>query len=799
MIRLLFLSFLLLTPALLQAQTGQIHGQTTDHIEGHTIPNVSVLIESNGHSKSTVTDSLGRFTFESLSYGIYNITLRHVSYKEKRIYDLGLYDSKGLSIDILLEGNVNDVGEVEISAYANPVEPTDPLAFLSARSISLEETKRFAGSLGDPSRMALSYAGVNSSRGDNNELIIRGNSAKYLQWKLEGMPIPNPNHFGVYGSSGGLFNILNANNLGRSTFYIGGIPAHTGNTLSGLFDLALKNGDPDVNKHSLELSLIGLSASSNGPLNIAEGGDYNINYRYSTLGLLKQAGVAYQAPEYQDLTFKVNVKTKKAGTFTFYGLGGLGESLEEEFFRVVDSTQVTTDPRGQTIFGFNEIAAENFEKHDIAVLGFKHQQLLNSKLILENSLNYSITLNEPSSSGLDKDDFSTYLKEEASYKNTAFRYSPSLTLYLNDKHTLNAGALVTFGSFDSRLTRGNPDGVRETILDHNSRSFLGQSFINYSYNPSSKVNYVAGLHYTHFSLNGQHLVEPRLSANYRLNEKSSLAFSTGLHSATDSPELYLKLDENLNISTRSIGMARSWQSVISYKKQLAEKLHLTTELYFQYLFDVPIAADSSNFSLLNEPVSFTNRELINEGRGLNYGLEVVLEKFFSNSYYFLLTGSLFQSEYRLLEPFYRKSSYSSDYVVNALVGKEFRLKQNKFLSINLRNTVGGGKPYVPIDLEQSVQTGSEVRDMERAYLSKLPAYVGVDLSFSYKWIRPKLSHELKLDIFRLFEQNYYDEVFVPQSISNSGEYIPASSRQVRYGDGQVQSTLLPVIYYKVTF
>ncbi|MCG8326805.1 MAG: carboxypeptidase-like regulatory domain-containing protein [Chitinophagales bacterium] len=784
----------------LQAQNaGIIKGRVTDNNTKEPLIGATVVLDGTTNSKGAITDLNGNFELPSIPYGTFSLKIKYIGYEDKEVNDVGVYDSKGVFIEITVKKISQVLDEVVVLAYQNPTESTDQMTTVSARSISLEETKRFAGSLGDPSRMALSYSGVATSGGDNNEIIIRGNSAKYLQWKLEGLEIPNPNHFGVYGSSGGLLNILNTNNLGASNFYLGAFPAHTGNVIGGVFDLSLRDGNTTNYKHSVEMSLIGLSATSEGPLKLSKGANYTINYRYSTLGLIKNLGIAYQAPEYQDMTFKVNLPTMKSGKFTVYGMGGLGTNLEEDFFRKIDSTQFSLNMAGDTIYGFNEIAAENLNKYNIGIIGFKHIIPLGEKSILTNHINYSAVFSAPRSSGVNKDNFTTYLKEEGRFTNSTFRYQPSLNTYFNNSNSIQTGIILSFRSFNSSLIEGYPDFTTKTILKSTDKSLLTQSYVSYQNTSIKKLKIVAGLHYTYFNLNNQHLLEPRLGFNYTLSDKSSLAFASGMHSTTESPEVYLFIDNSVNIQTRNLDMTRSWQTVISYKRKLSEKLFFTAEVYSQYLFDVPIAADSSNFSLINEEVAFTDLKLINKGKGLNYGLELTLEKLFSQSYYFLATVSLFQSEYKLMEPYYRKSKYGSSYVINLLGGKEFKFKENKFFNLNVRANFSGGKPYTPVLLEESIAADAEVRDEKRANFNQLPPYIGVDLSLSHKWIRPKKAHEVKLDVFRLFEQNYIDEIFVQEKLNYDGSITPATKQLVQYGEGQTNSTILPVLYYKLTF
>ena len=783
-----------------QAQTtGEIRGRVFDAVTNQPLFGIKVMVADSISPKGAITDTTGQFLIQDLDFGTYTLIFRSIGYQEKEVSDVAIYDFKGIYLEIGLTESSQNLGEVVVSAYKNPVESIDPLTTVSARSISIEETKRFAGSLGDPSRMALSYSGVSTGGGDNNELIIRGNSAKYLQWKLEGLEIPNPNHFGVHGSSGGFLSILNGNNLGRSNFYLGAFPAHTGNALAGVFDLTLRNGNSNKFKHSFETSLIGLSASSEGPIKSLSGANYIFNYRFSTLGLMKKLGVFYQAPEYQDLTFKVNLPTQKAGKFTIYGLGGLGTSLEEEFFRQIDSSQFSLNSSGDTIYGFNEISAENLNKYNIGVVGIKHSLPIKEKFILTNHMNYSIVYSAPRSSGYNASDFSTYLQSEGRFTTSTFRYQPQLTSYIGENHQILSGAIFSYRLFNSKLIEGYQDNTTKTILDANASSSLVQSYISYKYQPGVRFKLVAGLHYTYFNLNDQHLIEPRLGLNYKLSEKAEISFASGLHSTTESPEVYFYINDTLGVESRNLKMARSWQSVFGYKRQLGKKLHFSAEVYFQHHFDIPIATDSSNYSLINEEVSFTDLQLTNKGKGINYGIDFTLEKHFSKSYYFLFTTSIFQSEYSLSNPLYRKTNFNSGYVFNLLGGKEFKFKKNRFLGINLRANLTGGKLYTPVLLEESINAGYEIKDEKITNIDRLPPYIGIDISINYKWIRPKVSHEIKLDIFRLFEQNYYGEIYVPEKLNSDGSITPAFVKQLKYGDGQTASTILPVLYYRINF
>ncbi len=203
------------------------------------------------------------------------------------------------------------------------------MTMVSARMFSVDETARYAGSLNDPARMAQNFAGVQANGDTRNDIIIRGNSPLGVQWRLEGIDIPNPNHFAGIGTSGGAISILNNNNLSNSDFLTGAFPAQYGNALAGIFDLRLRNGNDQQRENTIMFGMNGIEAGTEGPIHKKNHSSYIVNYRYSTLGLFDKLGINFGAasiPKYQDGTFKIHLPTKHAGTFDVFAVGGYNSS-----------------------------------------------------------------------------------------------------------------------------------------------------------------------------------------------------------------------------------------------------------------------------------------------------------------------------------------------------------------------------------------------------------------------------------------------------------------------------------------
>lgn len=186
---------------------------------------------------------------------------------------------------------------------------------MSARQLSTDEAFRYAGTRSDPSRMAQNFAGVSGTNDGRNDIIIRGNSPVGVLWRMDGIDIPNPNHFSTLGATGGPVSILNINTLKNSDFLTSAFPAQYGNALAGVFDLKLRNGNNEKNEFIGQLGFNGFEFGAEGPLNKNSKASYLVNYRYSMVAALQSIGLNFgtgsATPYYQNSTFKINIPTKK--------------------------------------------------------------------------------------------------------------------------------------------------------------------------------------------------------------------------------------------------------------------------------------------------------------------------------------------------------------------------------------------------------------------------------------------------------------------------------------------------------
>ena len=232
-----------------------IKGQVYDEISKNPLmgATVSLIGDSN---KSVTTDGNGRFLISDVPLGRQSIIISYVGYENRVIQDILLTSGKEAAVDIPLTQKVSTLQEVVIRGRNKRILNNE-MVVVSGQSFRAEDAVKYAGALGDPSRMVAAFAGVTSADDSRNDIVVRGNSPSGLLWKLEGIDIPNPNHYGSLNSTGGPVSLLNINNLDKSDFLTGAFPAQYGNALSSVFDLKLRNGNPDKDEYVAQISFTG--------------------------------------------------------------------------------------------------------------------------------------------------------------------------------------------------------------------------------------------------------------------------------------------------------------------------------------------------------------------------------------------------------------------------------------------------------------------------------------------------------------------------------------------------------------
>ncbi len=747
-LNLIFVFLLLQTISFGQELTQTVRGIVTDKQSQFPLPGAKVFIQGSDPLLGAVTDFDGSFEIKNVPIGRLILAVKFTGYETAIIPNQELKSGKELIVNIGLEENIEVLDKVEVSYKEDKKEAINKMATVSARTISTEEAGKFAGTLNDPARMAQNYAGVSGVSDSRNDIIIRGNSPLGVLWRMDGIDIPSPNHFSTLGTTGGPVSMLNINNLSNSDFYTSAWSADYGNALSGIFDLRLRNGNNSKREYLAQVGFNGFEFGAEGPFSKNSRASYLFNYRYSTLGVMSalgiDLGVGTAVPQYQDLTFKMNFPTKKAGKFTLWGIGGISY-IEFEATGELDSTNLYSDPNEQTKF-----------KSRTGVIGASHKYFLNkntfSELILATSITNTIGQGDTLSN--DSDPFNIFGFDRSQQKLSA---NYKINHKFNAKNTIAIGAIAEHYSTnikDSAYVYGD----YRIIAKNNGNALLLQSYINYQHKFSDKLLFNGGLHSQHFLLTESHVVEPRVGFKYSPNDRHTISIGSGLHSQLQPITVYFIEDESTDQTSfpnQNLGFTKAIHNVLGYDFQLSENMRLKTEIYYQYLYDVPVDSFASNFSMLNQGAGFelpNGTGYQNNGTGTNYGMELTLERFFNEGYYFLFTTSLFDSKFKGSDDIERNTAFNGNYIFNMLAGKEFNLKHNLTLSFDIKTTYAGGRRYTPIDITASQMANAEVLFNDQLFEEQHPNYFRLDFKTTLKHNGKKVSQEFSVDLQNLTNQ-----------------------------------------------
>jgi len=318
------ISFIAHSQTLVFTQT--IKGTVTDEQSGSILGNVSLVIDAVSPSIAGMTDANGNFKLRKVPIGRQTIRASFVGYEEAVISNVEVTSSHEVVLEIHLKEKIKKLDEVIVTAGKQKYKAINEAAIVSARQLSVDEAVRYSGTRNDPSRMAQNFAGVSGSNDARNDIIIRGNSPSGVLWRMDGIDIPNPNHFSTLGSTGGPVTILNTNTLRNSDFLTSAFPAQYGNALAGVFDLRMRNGNNEKYEYLAQMGFNGFEFGAEGPISKANKSSFLVDYRYSMISTIQSLGLSVgtgsATPYYQDGTFKINIPTKKAGVFSVFGLGG---------------------------------------------------------------------------------------------------------------------------------------------------------------------------------------------------------------------------------------------------------------------------------------------------------------------------------------------------------------------------------------------------------------------------------------------------------------------------------------------
>jgi len=700
--------------------------------------NIEIVLK-DGQIAGTSTDLDGKFVLNAIPVGRYTVAISYLGYLTSTLPNVVVNSGKETYLEIALTESVNQLDEVVISGSVDKGESINEMATISAKTFSLEEVTRYSGGRNDASRLVSNFAGVSTADDSRNDIVIRGNSPTGVLWRLEGIPIPNPNHFSTLGTTGGPVSALNTNLLKNSDFMTSAFPAEYGNALSGVFDVGFRSGNKDKYEFTAQLAAFsGLEFMAEGPMTKKGGNSFIVSYRHSFVTIADMLGMdigTNAIPNYKDITFKFDFGTTKLGTFSLFGIGGLsdisflGEEIgDDDLFANADA-----DSRAES---------------ELGIIGLKHSIILNKRSYLKSIISASHAANIFTEDRyLDENYTDSYRNVDVDDATTRLAFNTFLNTKYSSKMTIRSGVLIERTRLQSDLISrdGNPDfdmdGLPDAFqirdVDGALVTIQPYSQIKYKFTDNLTANF--GLHGQYLDINDDFIIEPRAAINYNISAKSAINLGYGHHSQMQPLPVFFYLIPNENgqyqTLNENLDFTKAHHLVAGYEYRPNSHWKTKVETYYQHLYDVPVDPYASTFSILNAGADFVFPDvgrLVNEGTGRNYGVELTVERFFHNGVYGLLTGSLFESKYTASDNIERNTAFNNQYVLNLLAGKEWKVSNRIKVTTDFKVTTAGGRYYTPIDLEASITSDAEVRNETLAYTEQFDPYFRLDFKMGIR-------------------------------------------------------------------
>lgn len=772
--------------------SGQVaRGIVVDRASGVGIPEAAIELLNHSPRIAIQTDNEGYFELEGIPVGHQRFRVLAEGYYEVVVPELIVAGKEAvltIAIDEEIETPIVTVEAKKkrnvkgIRRFSNiKMEAVDELNAVSNHKVNVEEISKFAGNWGDPARMVSNYPGLFTIDDTQNYIVSRGNSPYGIRWEIEGVPIDNPHHFASLSSTGGVFPLLNINMLDNSDFVNGAMPANFGNAYAGVFDINLRKGNNEKFEFLGQFSLYGAEIMAEGPIKKGAS-SFMVSFRYGLFSLLQLIGLEFSSsgnPDYQDINFKINLPTKKWGEFTVFGTGGTSHAnifgSESDSSALFVNSNINRDVYTNSAFG-----------------GITNRKNITSKLSVKTVLAHYYY---DRSSRLDTIPNTT---AQPYYQRDELLHRTHLSSTFNYK--INAKTLIRSEAYGSaEYIRLNNRFLQTDLKDDFFEGWLftGGGFATIRHRFSTKFQAILGVHGRYWSLNKDSwAIEPRLSLNWHIAKRHKVSFGYGWHSKTKPLPILFHVKQlpngSYDRSNQQLGATRSHHAVLSYNAYLAKYWALKLNVYSQLNTDIAINNYPSSFSLMNHGASFdfpNAEDLVAEGISFNYGAELAVEKFFSRGYYGLIGITYSRSRYRASDNVWRSTLFDVKYVVQAVVGKEFKIgkeKRNVFY-IDLKYNGRGGTPYTPIDLAASRQAGYEIRDTQAAYTKRLGAYNRIDTRLGLRFNNRKgtISHHFYIEALNI--TNFKNDLLV--------KFNPETN-SIQKG---LQFGFIPIIFYQIKF
>ena len=780
----------------MQAET--LRGTVKDAITGEPLIGATVKIVELENA-AAIADIDGKYQINLSKGGRYTIEANYVGYEPSVTKEILISGAKEVVLDITLRENSTELKEVVVRPRVNKEATVNPTVLTGGVMLSMEEASRFAGGYNDPARLVMSFAGV-SGEADGSGLSIHGNAPERMQYRIEGVEVFTPNHFNDLWNAGyGLVSALNSNVIGNSDFFTSTFNANYNNALSGVFDVKMRPGNNTKYENILQIGTVSEELTLEGPISRKHNSSYIVNYRYGFTSLVDKLGLVDtdgSHMSFQDFSWKLNFPTKRAGTFSVFGLGFIDTNWDERM--KIKDTHSAYD------------ASDNDSKLAQLLAGVSHKILLGNKWTWRSTLAYNMQHLKADEYyyGLKRDENDVliypleyeepeqkYLFSKQKINEDRIIFNTELSKQVNDKWLTQFGGEYSHRFFNLVYRSADrlyaPVETMKDITNMKDDTGLASVFWQNLYKFNDHLSATAGISANYFLYSKKYSVEPRVSMKWDPNEKNSFALGYGLHSMVEKLDAYFYRDDDGKLVNKDLGLTKAHHFQATYMYKFNSNLTLRANAYYQYGFNTPVGIDGSTYCVTNRYFNFTDEPLVNKGNTRNYGADITLEHYMSHGFFGQTNISLYRSQYRGVDKVWRNQMYDRRFMFKILGGKEWIIGKN-VLNVSAKYSIQGGLRYTPIDVDQmnanidaGIVNDEPIYKDNEAFTKHFKPTGIIDLTVSYKINKKRVSHTIAFEGLNILGTD-----------TPMFQRFDLGTRQVRIDKGGIS---LPNIFYRLDF
>lgn len=782
------------------SQTSSIKGRIFNSINNEPIPFANIIIDSS--TVGTASDIDGFYEIKNLQPGEYTITCSTVGFERAIFYEVMVSPVKATNLDIPLNETASNLKAVEITANPFTKNSESPI---SMRTINAAEIYRNPGGNRDISKVIQILPGVASSTAFRNDIIVRGGAPSENRFFLDGIEVPNINHFATQGSSGGPVGLINVNFIQEVEFLAGAFPANRGNSLSSVMNFKQIEGNKDKLTGTLMLGSSDLGLTLNGPM--GKKSSFIFSARRSYLGLLFKALKLPFLPTYNDFQYKHTIKFNSKNTLNIIGLAAIDDF---ELNESVNDGETDPEVVERNVYTLNNLPINtqwnytlganwtHFSKKSFQNFIFSRNELNNKSVKYQQNIESPENLN---------------LQYESRETENKFRFEHT---YRNKGWKLNVGTGVqNVQYYNSTFNKTVINGTVQTIDFTSDLSFekfelFGQLSKSVLENRLS-LSFGIRTDFNNYSKemgNPLDQLSPRFSASYSLNTKWNANFNVGRYYQLPAYTVMGYKNSIGDLVNKNNGITYiSADHIVAGLEYLPKKAtKVTFEGFYKWYAGYPFTL-SDSISLANLGGDFGvigNEPVVSYGKGRAYGLEFLVQQKLTSSIYGILSYTFVRSEFTDKNDNYVASSWDNRHILNITAGKKF--KRNWEVGAKFR--LLGGAPYSPYDMEQSSLkanwdvTQRGILDYNQLNTERFPVTHGLDIRVDKKWFYKKIAFNAYIDIQNIYNFKANGQPYVDVVRDDNGIPLTDPSNPDAYVTRQIDNeigTLLPSIGLQLDF